>query len=385
MPDSLPDPLYDPHSPALQQDLYRVYRELRDRDPVHHCAVRQLYAVSRYEDVVEVLRDPERFASGGVEEAQILLPMIVFMDGDRHRAMRGLLSSVFTPRRVAGLEPRIRTSVVRLFDRMEKEGERDFLRGFAAALPSIVICELIGIPEERRASFLECTEAMIESGPNAHPIQEPATRIYAEFSALLEERRLEPRDDLMSALLAADVDGERLSREELLGFCFNLVVGGTDTTMNLIGNGTVLLAQHPDQRDRLLEDPTRIPDAVEEMLRIESPTQALPRRVVHDVELHGVTLPAGARLTVLFGSANHDERVFEAPERFDIERERKRHLAFGLGNHHCLGAALARLEARVVFEELLTRYPRYHLLEEPGWVTSRWARSHPEIPLALVP
>ncbi len=377
----LPSPLYDPHSPALQADLYRVYRALRDDDPVHYCAPRKLFAVSRYEDVVAVLRDTERFASGGVAEANLLLPMIVFMDGEKHRSMRAVLTGVFTPRRVAALEPRIRAAVTRLLDRMEKDGERDFLHGFAAALPSIVICELIGIPEERRQGFLECTDAMIESGPDGHPIEEPAGRIYAEFATLLDERR----DDLMSALLDATVEGEPLSREELLGFCFNLVVGGTDTTMNLIGNGAVLLARHPEQRSLLASDPDRIPDAVEEMLRFESPTQALPRRVVADTELQDVALPAGARLTVLFGSANHDERTFPDAERFDVTRGRMRHLAFGLGNHHCLGAALARLEARVVFEELLGRYPEYRLLAEPGWVTSRWARSHPSIPMALTP
>jgi cytochrome P450 len=189
----------------------------------------------------------------------------------------------------------------------------------------------------------------------------------------------------MSALLAAEVDGQKLSHQELLGFCFNLVIGGTDTTMNLIGSGTVDLASEPEQRRELARDPDRIPDAIEEMLRFESPTQTLPRRPTRDVELHGVTIPADSRLLVCYGAANHDERIFEDPEKFDFSKKRKRHLAFGLGAHHCLGAALARLEARVAFEELLERHPNYVVHDDSGWVTSRWARSHASIDIELNP
>jgi cytochrome P450 len=189
----------------------------------------------------------------------------------------------------------------------------------------------------------------------------------------------------MSALLAAEVDGQRLSHQELLGFCFNLVIGGTDTTMNLIGNGAVALAREPEQRRALSDDPSRIPDAIEEMLRFESPTQTLPRRPTRDVELQGVVIPENSRLLVCYGAANHDERAFEDPDRFDFSAKRARHLAFGLGAHHCLGAALARLEGRVAFEELLSRHPDYIVHDDGGWVTSRWARSHPSIEVELNP
>jgi hypothetical protein len=259
------------------------------------------------------------------------------------------------------------------------------MHDFASQLPSIVICDLIGVPEERRRAFLSYTEAMIETGPRSHPIEVPAGKIYAEFETLLAERRNAPRDDLMSALLDAEVDDIKLSDEELLGFCFNLIIGGTDTTMNLIGNGAVLLAQSPEQRRVLAADLSRIPDAVEEMLRVESPTQTLPRRTTRDVELHGVTIPAESRLLICYGAANHDERAFDAPDQFDIEQQRSRHLAFGLGSHHCLGAALARLEGRIAFEELLTRHPDYVVHDEGGWVTSGWARSHPTIEIELNP
>jgi len=378
-----PSPVYDPHSPDLQQSLYATYRKMRDEHPIYYDAPRMQYVATRYDDVATILQDAETYSNAGVAESKLLMPMIVYMDGDRHKSLRMLLSRVFTPKRVADLEPGIRASTRRLLDDSAKQTRCDFMRSVASQLPSIVICQLIGIPEERREAVLSYTEAMIETWPKSHPIAEPAGKIYAEFETLLAERNKEPRDDLMSALLGAEVDGHRLSHQELLGFCFNLVIGGTDTTMNLIGSGAVALAREPEQRRALCEEPARIPEAIEEMLRFESPTQTLPRRPTCEVELHGITIPAESRLLVCYGAANHDERAFEDPERFDFTQKRKRHLAFGLGAHHCLGSALARLEARVVFEELLERHPNYGAHDDGGWVTSRWARSHPSIEIEL--
>ena len=179
----------------------------------------------------------------------------------------------------------------------------------------------------------------------------------------------------MSALLDAEIDGERLTQEELLGFCFVLIVAGNDTTTNLIANGAILLAQHPDARRELEAEPASLEDAIEEMLRCESPAQALPRRATRALTLHGVAIPQGAEVLLVWGAANRDEREFDAPERFDLHRRIRRHLAFGQGLHFCLGANLARLEARVAFEELLARVPDYELAESPRFVTSVWARS----------
>jgi cytochrome P450 len=373
--------LYDPRSPKHQEDLYRVYRQLRDEHPLHHASEEGAHLVTRYQDVAAVLRDPETFASSGVDEAQILLPMLVYLEDPRHRELRSLFSTVFTPRRVAELEPRVRAAARALLDAIAPGASCDWMRSFAAQLPSMVICELIGVPEDRREWFLSYTEAMIETGPDGQSIREPAARIYGEFAKLLPERQAEPREDLMSALVAAP----DLTDEERLGFCFNLIVGGTDTTMNLIGNAVVLLAEYPEQRARLVAGPEHIPDAIEEVLRIESPVQTLPRRPTRDVEIHRRKVPAGSRLLVSYGSANHDEREFENPELFDTERGRTRHLAFGLGSHHCLGNALARLEGRIALEELLARHPHYRLDGPAPWVTSWWARSHARIPLTLAP
>ncbi len=187
----------------------------------------------------------------------------------------------------------------------------------------------------------------------------------------------------MSYLLDAEEGGRRLRDEELLGFCFQLVVAGNDTTMNLIGNASVLLARDRGLRRTLAEGPERIPAAVEEMLRLESPVQALPRRLTREVSLHGVRIPAGAEVMLLFGSANRDDRVFADPDRFDLGRRGARHLAFGHGAHYCLGAHLARLEARVAFEELLRRFPDFALLEEPEFLPSAWARARAAVRVEL--
>jgi hypothetical protein len=212
-------------------------------------------------------------------------------------------------------------------------------------------------------------------------VQAPARKIYEEFARLLDERRRARRDDLMSALLDAEIDGEHLSQEELLGFCFVLIVAGNDTTTNLIANGAILLAQHEDARRDLIADSGLVEDAIEEMLRCESPAQALPRRATREVRLHGVTIPEGSEVQLVWGAANRDEREFPDAGRFDVHRKFRRHLAFGQGVHFCLGANLARLEARVAFEELLARIPDYRLAATPEWVTSVWARSPAAVPV----
>lgn len=376
---------FDPYVPEFQTHLHDTYRTLRDDYPVYHNPVRRFWAVSRYQDVVDVLRDAETFCSAGVEEALSLEPMMIFLDGKVHGDLRNVVSRGFTPRRVDALEPRIRSIARDLLDEIGDVDSCEFMHQFAAQLPSRVIGELIGIPEDRREAFLSYTESMMATGPDGHDIAEASANVYEEFTELLAQRRKSRRDDLMSALLDVKIDGQGLSEQSLLGFCFLLVVGGNDTTMNLIGNGTALLAQHPDQRRRLVEDPKLIPEAVEEMLRIEAPTQALPRRTTRDVGLHGVTIPAESRVIVSFGAANHDERVFAEPERFDISRANKQHMSLGHGSHFCLGASLARMEGRIAFEELLQHRPSYELEEEPTWVTSRWARSHPALHIGWKP
>jgi hypothetical protein len=379
--------VYDPATAECQAQLPEIYTRLRDEAPVYR-SDEGWFALSRFEDVRAAAGDPATFSSEATEISQGLLPFIQSLDPPRHDALRALVSRAFTANRIAAMEPRIRAIARDLLDAFAGSGRGDLLAQYARQLPSRVIGELIGIRPETREDFLGWTDALVEALPGdagGDAARAPAASMYRAFAALLEERRRAPRDDLASALLAAEIDGVRLSERELLGFCFVLIVAGNDTTTNLVANGAVLLARHPDQRKLLAEDPARLPNAIEEMLRLESPAQALPRVLRRDVTLHGVRMPAGALVRLVWGAANRDPREFEEPERFDVARALRRHLGFGHGIHFCLGAHLARLEARIAFEELLARIPGYALEREPGWRRSIWARAHDAVPVVFDP
>jgi len=370
--------VYDPTTTRFQEEMHDVYRVLRDDWPVY-VSPEGTYVLSRFADVWGAVHDWRAFSST-CAEAEQLMPQMIYMDPPRHTALRALVSRAFTPRRVAGLEVRIREVARDLLEEIVASGACDLVRSFAAPLPSIVMADLIGVPSEHREDFRRWTEAFLEvTGPQ--DIAQRADNIYRLFGDLLAERRRSPTDDLMSGLLEAEVDGDRLSEEDLLGFCFLLLIAGNDTTTSLIGNGAELLARHPDQRSELVRNPDLIPGAVEEMVRIEAPTQALPRTSAAEVRLHGTTIPQGARVMLLWGSANLDEREFPRAERFDIHRHPTRHLGFGHGIHFCLGAHLARLEARVAFEELLRQIPDYRVAGQPARYVSNWARSWRLLPL----
>jgi cytochrome P450 len=292
------------------------------------------------------------------------------MDDPRHRQLRGLVSRAFTPRRVAQLEPRIRKIAGELLDALAQAVEPDLVHDFSAPLPTIVIAELLGVPPADQRWFKEKSTQVAQFdparglGPDPKGVT-PALELGSYLARELELRRSEPRDDLLSALLEAEVEGERLTEPELVGFAFLLLVAGNETTTNLISNAAILLEHHPEQRRLLVEDPARIATAIEEFLRYDSPVQGLARTATRAVRLHGVEIPAGKKALLLFASANRDERRIADPDRFDVTRDPNPHLAFGFGTHFCLGASLARLEARVAFEELLARHPGYRLRPGP--------------------
>lgn len=372
---------YEPRRQGFHDTLYDDYRVLRDEHPVYVDPDGGFVAVSRFEDVLACAADHRRFSSV-VAEAQSFLPQMIFCDPPQHTAYRALVSKAFTPRRVAELEPMVQSVAHELCDDMADDGTVEVQHRYAAALPAIVVARLIGIPADLIADFARWTESFLDVRVQS-VFLENITAIYDAFRMLLDERRTAPTDDLMSALLAAEIDGERLSTEEALGFCMLLVLAGNDTTSSAIGNGLVLLAEHPEQRARLAADASLWPNAVEEILRIESPAQALPRTSTVDVELHGVTIAAGTRVMLVWGAANHDEREFPDPEHFTIYRSIRRHLAFGHGIHHCLGAGLARIEARVALSTFLDRFPHHQLAGDSPWVRSHWARAHAEVPVRL--
>jgi len=376
--------IYDVFDPAFHQDPFPVYRRLRDEFPVYRDEQYGFYALSRFDDVFAAATDAATFSSYAVE-SEALLPQLNFLDGTRHREMRALVSRGFTPRRVAELESLVAKVVEDLLDGIEANGGGDLVTDLGAPLASRVVGALIGIPEARLEEFRHWTEELTTLGQTGEiaRLQEVATAIYGLFGDLLAERRAQPTDDLMSALISASIDGIQLTEEEILGFCFLLVSGGNDTTMHLVATGSVHLAENADVCARLVREPERLPDAIEEMLRLDPPAQLHARTTTRDVELRGVTIPADSRVMLLWGAANRDEREFPEPDRFDIDRASTRHLGFGVGPHFCLGASLARLEARAAFSELLQRAPEFALVEPPTRLESPWARGFVSVPIRL--
>ena len=359
---------YSPFDAEVIADPYPVYRELRPNSPAHWSREANSWVLSRYDDVSAALADPATYSSAsgifptppGVDMTELFLPMLIMSDPPRHTQLRQIVSRAFTPRRIAALEPHIETLVKDLLDQTPEAGNWEFVSGFAGPLPAIVIADMLGVPRDDRDQFRAWSTTLIQSNPVRGEFGaglDAAAALYEYFTAFLAERRAHPQDDLMTALVQAEVDGEYLSEEELLGFCLLLLVAGHETTTNLLSNSAVVLAQHPDVRQQLADDPELVPAAVEELLRFDSPVQGLARTLTAPVELHGESMQTGDTVLLLFGSANRDDHAFPHADRFDVNRHPERQVAFGRGIHFCLGASLARLEARIALQTLLTRRP----------------------------
>jgi cytochrome P450 len=375
MATTAPAPYYDPYDFGIDADPYPVWRRLRDEAPLYYNEKYDFYALSRYADVERSFVDWETYSSamGSVIEiikAGIELPpgMFIFEDPPDHDLYRGLLSRVFTPRRMASIEPQVRAYAARTLDPLVGAGGFDLIADLGTEIPMRTIGLLLGIPEADQQGLRDQIDAglRLEEGTMPVPSVETTDLGTSDYAAYVDWRAEHPSDDLMTELLTSeftDRDGtvRTLTRDEILGYIGLLAGAGNETTTRLIGWAGKLLAEYPDQRRAMAEDPGLIPNAIEEILRFEPPSPVQARFVTKDVEHHGHAVPEGSVMVLLNASANRDERQFENPDALDIRRKVQRHLSFGYGLHFCLGAHLARLEARIALEELLLRFPEWEV------------------------
>ena len=367
------DPKYDPYDVMINADPYPAWRRLRDEAPLYFDAEHDFYALSRHDDVERALVSWETFSSakGAIVEviqAGMQFPpgILLFEDPPIHTVHRGLLSRVFTPRKMNALEPQIRDFCAQSLDPLVGAGEIDFIADLGAQMPMKVIGMLLGIPEEDQAAIRDQADRnlRVEEGKKMHMGEEKLNIGSDSFAEYIEWRSKHPSDDLMTELLNAEFEDETgtvrtLTREEVLTYVAVVAGAGNETTTRLIGWAGKVLSDFPDERKLLVEDPSLIPGAIEELLRFEPPAPHVARCVTKDVEYHGRTVPAGSVMLMLMGSANRDDRKYPDGDSFQARREVKGHLSFGFGLHFCLGAALARLEGRVALEEVLKRFPAW--------------------------
>jgi cytochrome P450 len=388
---------YDPFSYATQEDPYPIYRRLREEAPAWWSEKRGFWALSRHADVFAALKDPARFSSRhgltlekGFEDRAIEVFGMLALDPPRHDRHRELVSKGFTPRRVAELEPRIAAIVDRRLDAVAPRGRCDFIADVAALIPMDVISELMGIPEADREPLRRLSDTVVHREEGSTSVSarsmQASLELRAYFAGWVADAKRRDREDLTATILRAEIDGERLSEQEVIGFLFLLVVAGHETTTHLLGNALYWLWRHPEERARVAADPALVPGWVDETLRFDTVTHGVARTLAADVRLHGRTLREGDRAMLLLASANRDERVFADPDVFDVRRDTSGLLSFGTGTHYCLGANLARLEARLALARALERIGDFEI-DEAGLrrVRSSTVRGFQALPLAFAP
>jgi cytochrome P450 len=402
------DLYFDPYDYSIDADPYPIWKRLRDEAPLYRNEELGFYALSRYDDVLQGLLDTDTYLSGhGIvlemitDEPYENVPMMIMKDPPEHTSLRKLVSRAFTPRRIADLEVKIAKICNDFLDTVDGQDEFDYVEAFGGLLPPTVILALVGYPEGHAAEFRELANSTlhVEEGTTVQGGNEKLQPLVSEngeinndafalLPELMEQRRQDPQDDLITGLVHAELDEDGVMRtltlEEIIGFVQLLSLAGTETVARLLGFAAVTLAQYPDQRQLLVDDPSLIPNAVDELLRFEAPSPIQSRWVARDVELHGTLVPRGSRMSLLNGSGDRDERHFANPDTFDVRRVIDRHLAFGYGTHFCIGAALARLEGKVALQETLRRFPTWDVDESRlGRVHTSTVRGYTSVPMRV--
>lgn len=382
---------------------HEIFKRLRHEDPVHWNSEpnggRGFWAITKYRDIVTISKDPKTFSSfrGGTnipdlppENLSVVQMMMVNMDPPKHNKFRKLVSQGFTPRMIAKLEPLVRQAASRSIDAVAARGECEFVRSVAAELPLSIIADLLGVPQDERNKVFDWSNRLIGfDDPEFQTSFEDGTiaaqELWMYANGLADQRRREPKEDLTTLLVEAEVDGERLTGMEFEAFFLMLAVAGNETTRNAITGGMLALAEHPEQRQRLIDDPSMIPSAVEEILRWVTPVVHFRRTATRDVELRGKLIRENDKVAIFYPSANRDEEIFPNSDVFDVGRTPNDHLAFGVGQHFCLGSNLARLELQIVFEELVRRLPDIRITAPPRRLRSNFISGVKEARVAFTP
>jgi cytochrome P450 len=392
---------FNPFDDATRRNPFAAYARGRELG-IHRHAGLPVYSVFRYTDTIDVLRDSATWSSrfpppADFPELEDRPPSMIGTDPPEHERLRGLVSQAFTPKIIRRLEPRMAEIAHKLLDRALAERKVDLVQALTYPLPVTVIAEIIGVPTEDNERFKHWSDKLVESlgvglfAPPDRAMFERNRAISEElgeyFKRLVEERRKDPREDLLTGLVRAELEGSKLSFDELLQMLILLLVAGNETTTTLIGNTVLTLLEHPAELERVRRDPELIPSAIEEVLRFSSPVQLDPRCATRDTELCGEKVRAGEMAITWLGSANRDASVFREPDRFDVGRRENRHVAFGFGTHYCLGSNLARLEAQIALRALLERTKSFELTTAKPLPLHRSIvfRSFTEIPLELAP